>query len=58
MPSKYREQMHSIVLYGLIHGNIDQNIITLLETGLSYTKISIDHDPIELIKLLRKLCRK
>ena len=51
--SKYHKQMHS--MYGLIRGNIDQNIITLIETGSTYTKISIEHDPIELMKLLRKL---
>ena len=59
MRSKYREQMHSI--YAIMHassGNLDQNIITLLETGPTYTEISIEHDPIELINLLRKLCWK
>ena len=47
MRSKYREQMHS--MYEIIHGNLDQNIITLLETDSTYTDISIEHDPIELI---------
>ena len=54
--SKYCEQMQC--MYRIIHGNLDQNIITLLETDSAYTDISIKHDPIELIKLLRELCQK
>ena len=57
MRSKYRERMHRMY-HGIIHGNIDQNIITLLEADPSYAEISTGHDPIEHIKLLRKICCK
>ena len=45
-------------LFGIMEGNLDQNILALLEADASYGDIVDTQDPIALTKLLRRVCRK
>lgn len=53
-----KNQEHMQFLYGIILGNVDQNMITLIESDQSFVKISQEHEPIKLNKLLCKMYRK
>ena len=53
---QYRIYMEN--LFGIMEGNLDQNILALLEVDSSYGNIVDTQDPIALTKLLRQVCRK
>ena len=45
-------------LFGIIKGNLDQNILALFEADAFYSDIVDTQDPFALTKFLRRLCRK
>ena len=54
-------QQHDIYMqqiYGIIYGNLDQSIQSLIMGDPSFDSVQRFTDPIQLIKLLRKMCRK
>ena len=53
---QYRIYMEN--LFGIMEGNLDQNILALLEADASYSDIVDIRDPIALTKLLRRVCCK
>ena len=52
----YKKNMHQV--YGIIHNNVDEHVQDLITTDQTYTEIQSDCNPIRLIRLLRKMCRK
>ena len=51
-------EIHMQQVYGIIESNIDDEIKQLIMGDSSYVSIQAVTDPIALIKLLRKMCRK
>ena len=45
-------------LFGIMEGNLDKNILALLEAGITCDDIIDTQDPIALTKLLWRVCRK
>ena len=54
--AKYETFMQNC--YGITIGHLDEQVIALLSTDNEYLSIQKAGDPIRLIKLLRKMCRK
>ena len=52
----YEKNMHQV--YGIIHNNVDEHVQALITTDQAYIEIQSECDPIRLIRLLRKMCRK
>ena len=51
-------EIHMQQIYGIIEDNIDEGIKELIMGDPSYAAVQAVTDPIALIKLLRKMCRK
>ena len=52
----YRTYMEQV--YGMIEANIDEKVKSLVMSDPTYDIVAASNDPIALIKLLRKMCRK